>query len=89
MNTDKKAMGISELGNRRGFLRSMLIAAGGAALAALPACSGAAGDDGPSGALPREVRSTSVPLRVRPGLRYQNTPPVRIPAVRMAATATL
>jgi hypothetical protein len=93
MNLGRKTMGTSDVGDRRyrrGFLKSMLLVAGGMAVAALPACSGTMGADGdgtPEGF--REFRPTSVPLRVRSGLRYQNTMPSHIPAVRLpSATAS-
>jgi hypothetical protein len=73
--------------DRRGFLQALLVSAGGAAVAALPGCSA------PASPVAREwlgaVQAESVPTRVRPGLRYANTLPVRVPRVRQIASSTV
>ena len=65
---------------RRGFLKALLLSAGGVAVAVLPGCRAEASPD--ARAWTGAVEGESVPVRVQPGLRYANTLPSRVPAVR-------
>jgi hypothetical protein len=67
---------------RRGFLGGLFLFAAGAVAASLGGC--AADDDGHVvGVSPEGFAEETVSLR--PGMRYQNTMPKRVPAVRKLA----
>ena len=73
--------------SRRGFLKEFVFVAGGAAAAALSACSAAPESPGEAAARgPSYVGETSVaPAEVvplRPGVTYDNVWPTHIPLVR-------
>ncbi len=77
--------------SRRGFLNGVLIALGGAAAAmsplALVGCAGETGGSAPELGDPSLQTMAIERVPLKPGMRYANVMPSRVPAVRRIPTA--